>query len=181
MKAYPNILLIAGTGRNTGKTTIACAIIKKFSKTQPVTGLKISPHFHGETEGLVNLYKGNDFNIYEEMSTSTRKDSSLMLKAGAVKVFYIETRDEQLKLAFETLMKIMDDDVPMVCESPGLGKLIDPGIFIIADNQKNKNQKPDILQLKAQADIWINDFELELGDLIERIQFSDSSWRLIQS
>jgi len=43
---YPNILLVSGNGRNSGKTTLACKIIERFSKDHEITGLKISPHFH---------------------------------------------------------------------------------------------------------------------------------------
>ncbi len=46
MKSMPNILLIAGTGRNVGKTLLACEIIQQLSKTMAVTAIKTSSHEH---------------------------------------------------------------------------------------------------------------------------------------
>lgn len=181
MKTYPNLLLIAGTGRNTGKTSLACSIIKKISKKTQLVGLKISPHFHGETEGLIRRYSGEGFNIYEETSKRTGKDSSLMLNAGASRVYYIETEDNHLLLAFEHLQSILDTNIPLVCESPGLGKLIKAGVFIITDHNNNQKKKKDILQLKEIADIWINDFKREENALLEMIKFSESEWKLNNS
>ena len=40
-----NFLLVAGNGRNVGKTFLACEIIKQLSQKNEVTGVKISPHF----------------------------------------------------------------------------------------------------------------------------------------
>ena len=43
---HSNILAISGTGRNVGKTTLTCGIIKKLGIDQKPTAVKISPHFH---------------------------------------------------------------------------------------------------------------------------------------
>ncbi len=43
---FNNVILISGSGRNCGKTTVACHIISQLAKMGQVTGLKISPHFH---------------------------------------------------------------------------------------------------------------------------------------
>ena len=45
MKTLKNWIIIAGNGRNTGKTTLACQIISA-NKGYGVTGIKISPHHH---------------------------------------------------------------------------------------------------------------------------------------
>jgi len=151
----PSLLLIAGTGRNTGKTLLASSIIKKFSNDLKITGLKISPHFHNGTKSLQPLYKNNNFNIYRETSHSSSKDSSRMLKAGACQVFYIECHDEYLKKAFEKFLKITDAQVPVICESPALRKYVKPGIFFIVDSKSNINKKQGVLDLKNHADFFI--------------------------
>ncbi len=106
MIKFPNLLLIAGTGRNSGKTTFACSTIKKVSEIIKVTALKISPHFHGGTESLKMLVGNENFNLYEETSATSDKDSSKMLQAGAVKVYYIETSDSFISEAFDAFKQM---------------------------------------------------------------------------
>lgn len=43
-----NLLIIGGTGRNVGKTTLANLLIKKFSLQIEIIGLKVSTHKKGD-------------------------------------------------------------------------------------------------------------------------------------
>jgi len=177
MKNIYNLLIIAGTGRNTGKTTLACSIIKKFSQNNQVVGLKISPHFHGGTDSLNTIIADDNFNIYEETSITSRKDSSLMLKAGAAKVFYIEVLDEYLKTAFEQFMNIIPEKHPIICESPALRNYIQPGTFFIVDNENNKNKKAKILKWKKAADKWIDIGKEDINSIFENLMIENNKWK----
>ncbi|MBK8884338.1 MAG: hypothetical protein IPN67_18855 [Bacteroidales bacterium] len=55
MITIPNLLLIAGTGTKSGKTTMACKIIRQFSELK-ITAIKITPHFHETTPGLLPVF-----------------------------------------------------------------------------------------------------------------------------
>ena len=88
----PHLLLIAGNGRNVGKTTLACKIIARFAGETEVTGLKITPHFHPVNEDDV-VIQTNNFLIINETQISS-KDSSLMLQAGAKQVFFVMAKRE---------------------------------------------------------------------------------------
>ncbi len=176
MRTVKNLLLIAGTGRNTGKTTLICKIIKRFSAEYGITGLKISPHFHGGTGSLKTIVNDENYNIYEETSTGTGKDSSLMLKSGAAQVFYIEVLDDHLKEAFETFLEIIPPNRTVVCESPALRKYIIPGVFFVVDNDKNKNKKTEILQWKAFADRWIDTGTDNIDNIIPNIKIEKNEW-----
>jgi len=179
MKDIPNLLLIAGTGRNTGKTTLACSIIDKFSSKYQIVGLKISPHFHGGTNSLQEIITNKNFNIYKETSSTTGKDSSLMLKARAEKVFYIEVLDDYLEEAFTQFLKILPERYLLVCESPALRNYIHPGVFLIVDSENNKNKKTEILKWKKVADKWINIDVDNLLQIIEKIQVFENEWKFI--
>ena len=96
MQEFHNLLLIAGTVRNTGKTTLACEIINKISQQTDVIGIKISPHFHGGTNSLTVLSRSEKFNLYQETSVKSSKDSSKMLSAGSDKVCYAEVNDKYI-------------------------------------------------------------------------------------
>ncbi len=177
MYKISNLLLIAGTGRNTGKTTLACSIINKFSSDFQIIGLKISPHFHGGTDSL-RLLSGNEFyNIYEETSANTGKDSSKMLKAGAYRVFYIETNDEHLLSAFIKFKELAPPGYPIVCESPALRNYVRPGVFFIVDSEANRNKKESILAWKSLADKYLEADKDNVEEFIENIGISDNSWR----
>lgn len=178
MPQLPNLLLIAGTGRNTGKTLLASSIIEKFSFDFDITGLKISPHFHSGTESLEAIYKNKNFNIYQETSLSSSKDSSRMLNAGAAQVFYIECYDEYMKEAFEKFLQIAEISGPIVCESPALRKYVQPGIFIIVDSQSNLNKKKDVLDIKQKADLFIETDKEDFHHLVDRLVYCEDGWAL---
>ena len=178
MEEFKNLLLIAGTGRNTGKTLLASSIIERFSSDLKITGLKISPHFHSGTESLQSLYKNENFNIYQETSYTSAKDSSRMLKAGAHKVFYIECFDEFIKEAFESFLQMTDISGPVVCESPALRKYVRPGIFFIVDNNSNQNKKQDVLDLRQKADFFIETDKESFNLIINRIMYNQNGWEL---
>ena len=88
----PNLLLIAGTGNKSGKTTLACRIIDQFRHPE-IVAIKITPHFHETTPGLDSYFRKQGYSISEETDTETAKDTSRMLKAGASKVYFAKVTD----------------------------------------------------------------------------------------
>jgi hypothetical protein len=177
MQEFQNLLLIAGTGRNTGKTTLACEIIKQTSVKRQVIGLKISPHFHGGTESLRPIGRTDNYNLYEEtLSDISGKDSSKMLASGAEQVFYIEVLDEFILEAFQFLLNHIPENTAVVCESPALRNVVIPGLFIIVDNISQQNKKQDVLKKKDIADFFIETDKTELNEVIKSIRFDSSGW-----
>ena len=181
MDIIPNLLLVAGTGRNTGKTTLACSIIKKFSAHHQIIGLKISPHFHGGTKSLKAIIANENFNIYREASSTSGKDSSQMLKAGALKVYYIEVLDAHLKTAFGEFLDILPSQAPIVCESPALINYVGPGVFFILDNADNKNKKEEIFRRKNMADKWIDTDIEDIHEITGNLEITGNEWQYTNS
>jgi hypothetical protein len=137
----PNLLLIAGTGTKSGKTTIACRIIEQF-KSLNITAIKITPHFHETTPGLRAIVEESGYSIYEETNSNTTKDTSRMLNSGAGKVFYAKVLDDRIKFVFDKIMDHVPEGTPIICESPALRNFIEPGLFIIMTSEtivKHKN------------------------------------------
>jgi hypothetical protein len=142
----PNLLIIAGTGRNSGKTSMACRIIEQFPGLK-VTAIKITPHFHETTTGLIIKNEKKGYSIYEETDRDTSKDTSRMLNAGADKVYFAKVWDDQLLVVFNEIMKYIPSNFPVICESPALRNFIEPGIFIImTSNSVNKQKNINHLQ-----------------------------------
>ncbi len=140
---FPNILLVAGNGRNVGKTWLACRIIEKLSQNQNVTAIKISSHYHPEDAD--NIIIQNDRFIISSETKINSKDSSLMLQAGAEKVYFIMVSQPHLLEAFNFLKDELKNKI-VVCESGGLVELINPGIFLFVNKKGNPIQKPHLLK-----------------------------------
>jgi hypothetical protein len=174
----PRILLIAGTGRNSGKTTMACAIIKKFSKQNLIIAIKISPHFHKIVSGTNVVFSNNQIYIEEEVDTTTGKDSSLMLAAGAQKSFFVMANDNYLDLALKKILSLNPENVCYVCESGGLRKYVLPGLFIILNRESIISNKNGIESLIPLADIFISAKEDNLDKIIDSIELDNYSWKL---
>ena len=136
----PNLLLIAGTGTRSGKTTIACRIIEQF-KHLNITAIKISPHFHETTPGLKTIEEKTGYAIYEETNPDTTKDTSRMLNSGASKVYFAKVLNDRLLFVFNRIKGLIPEGTPIVCESPALRNFIEPGVFIIISSETTRTRK----------------------------------------
>src|SRR5674476_66057 len=161
----PNLLLIAGTGSKSGKTTIACRVIEQFNELN-ITAVKITPHFHETTPGLKTIYEEKGFAFYEETNPDSTKDTSRMLHSGASKVYFAKVFDDQLLFVFNKIKDLIPEGTPIICESPALRNYIEPGIFIIM-SYDSSNKLKNINHLLELPHVM---FKLEELDLINHIQ-----------
>lgn len=135
-----NALLIAGCGRNVGKTSGGCALVKELSLKTPVYVVKVSSHFHSLTESLEVFHDEKDLMIAEETDALSGKDSSRYLAAGATKVYYVQAGEESLPVLVEWLKQHFSSKQPVVIESGGLGRYIHPGAAALVCN--GSEEKP---------------------------------------
>jgi hypothetical protein len=156
----PNLIIVAGDGRNSGKTSMCRKIIME-SGTPGISAIKISPHFHDAGEGLVLISENEEFAIYEETNSGTGKDSSEMLRAGAGKVYYLQVTDGSTASAFRKVLNYIPSGNPIICESPSLINHFEPGIFIIMVSEDDSGRK-DISEMKKHVH-----FEFTLSRLNE--------------
>jgi len=169
----PNLLLIASTGNKSGKTTLACRIIGQFG-IEGVIGIKITPHFHETTPGLVMISETTGFSIYEETDAGTGKDTSRMLLAGARRVFFAKVTDNDLLPAFKAVLKHIPENAPIVCESPALRYFVEPGIFVIMSSYNSYNKK-NISKLQALPHVMFNLEEIQSMEEIP-VHFDGVRW-----
>jgi hypothetical protein len=171
----PNLLLIAGTGTKSGKTSLVCKIIEQFNYLD-ITAIKITPHFHETTSGLILKSADKGYSIYEETERDTSKDTSRMLNAGASKVYFAKVWDDQLFDVFQKIMGYISPGVPVICESPALRNFIEPGVFLITDSN-TVNKHKNITHLQTLSHVT---FKLEELDNIESmpIGFENGKWIL---
>ncbi len=129
-KFLPNLLLVSGTGRNSGKTLLICRLIEELRNCKPVA-VKISPHWHlQDPEGLM-LYKEGQLLLMREHNIDGEKDSSRMLRSGASVVYYIQAvSDHLLPEAFDQVLAMVPSDTPIIVESASLSMYYKPGLHI---------------------------------------------------
>ena len=169
---YENLLLVSGSGRDSGKTTLICRVIEQFSSLG-IISVKISPHFHSPSEGLIHISGGQGFDIYEETSLLSSKDSSRMLKCGAEKVYYVQSEEEQIMKAFSEIYGGIPSEQPLICESPALITYLDPGLFIMMISEETENPK------EMYTEKRLPDLELRIIDLTSSslpIDFINGRW-----
>jgi hypothetical protein len=168
-----NLLLISGSGRNCGKTTLACKIIANITKTTTVYALKISPHFHQMSEKQELLLKQKDYSIFRETDMNSTKDSSRMLKAGAKESLYLQCEDQAVPEVFKQVIEFLPKDVPIVCESGSLSKSVQPGLHLFLENGNKKCKHHD----SADRIIHFNGDAFDL--YIDQIVFDGITWKLL--
>jgi len=167
-----NLLLIAGNGRNVGKTTLACKIIQHLSQKEKVLGLKISPHFHSFNEADVVIQSKHFIIINEKLINS--KDSSLMLQSGAKLVYYVMVKPEYFKEAIEQLIRILPND-PIICESGGLHEQVSPGLFLMVKRKGEEIVKTHLLQYSPTI---VNNDGKNFDFDIRKIEFKNNKFSL---
>jgi hypothetical protein len=174
----PNLLLIAGQQQNVGKTTLACNIIAKFSREEDIAAFKVSPHFHQSTGDAKVIEEGDGFQILEETTFKSNKDTSRMLKAGAIKAFLLQTTEKALPAGLNALFKLVSKDQMIICESAGVRDYIEPAVFLVLRqvNCKVCSIEDDELFNKADRIVTfsMNSFDISLDEL----SVDNSKWML---
>lgn len=175
-----NVLLVGGVGRNVGKTEFVCRVIGKISQTREVYGLKVSviyPDerlFHGSHSE--ELEQGR---LFEETNAETRKDTSRMLRAGAQRVFYLQSDETGILKGFNDFRKIIPQNAVVVCESNSLGEVVVPGLSIMVKSESSEIKLRAKAQLKRANLTICSDGKSGFPEL-DSIAFDDNrGWYLI--
>ena len=169
---FPNLLIVAGNNSKSGKTTAICRIVSKLNAE--VTAIKITPHYHELTPGLVEVMHGEGYSVRAETDPGTGKDTSRMLQAGAKKVYLILAWEASVKDVFMRVMKHIPGYSPVICESPSLRDYIEPGLFILMSST-NENTRDDLVHLVNYPHLRYRLESLDDEDL-SGIRFEAGKW-----
>jgi hypothetical protein len=174
---FPNLLLITGSGRERGKTLLACNIINEWKKSYDIVAIKISAHCHEDPRSTDLIYSSGTYSIWQEKEISS-KDSGRFIEAGAVKVFYVEARDQELPEAFRVIYGLCSEKSLIICESGGLGRYIKPGVMLFVQHVN------DIVGIGKRALLCLSDRIIysgspEMSDPSLIINITDHHWILV--
>jgi hypothetical protein len=137
MISAPSILLLGAAGRNSGKTTFACALIERLSKEGPIVAAKVTTIRErdgtcprgGEGCGVCAAFKDR-YDITEETVCGGTKDTQRLLASGAAQVYWLRVLKEHLEEGAAALLERIGPDLPVVCESNSLRHVLAPGLFL---------------------------------------------------
>lgn len=179
--ACNRLLTVGGTGRHVGKTEFICRLIKKISAQRPVYALKVSAIFPDE-----ELYHGehpadeSGLHLFEETNRTSDKDTSRMLQAGAVRVFYLRTSDSGITVGFEEFLRQIPEKAAVVCESNSLGHFVQPALFIMVKPASGEMKARAVTQLQCADLIVVSDGVSGFPELAS-ISFSEATGWIIQT
>lgn len=154
MITLPEMIMIGGNSRNSGKTTMVCKIITNLAASHNVIGLKVTSVRPGEEtkHGSHNEESLADFTIFEELDSESGKDTSRMLRAGASKVFYIRVSENFIEEAvLHFLSKYINKQI-VVCESRSLRNIVVPGLFLMMIRTPAQSEDKDVEYYLSKAD-----------------------------
>jgi hypothetical protein len=154
----PMMIQIGSTGRNSGKTTIAKAIISENRQLAPIYGLKIitisgakGKCQRGETGCGICTSIDEGYELIEEKNNRGSKDTMQLLRAGCEKVYLLKVFYDHLLEGFLAFQALVPRKALIVCESNSVREVIKPGLFIMMSNQKG--MKKTAAKVIDQADL----------------------------
>jgi len=166
-----NVLLISGDGRNVGKTTIGCRIIKKLSQKMNVIAVKVSPHFHNIAGSLVIIKELPSLMIARESDQSSGKDSSRFLQAGASEVLYVQCRENSFPDLARWIYENLSSETPVIVESGGLKDFIIPGYAMHIKEGRGENE----LSYYSDTEVIFNNFSPESAESV--VNWQNNKWQ----
>lgn len=181
MKELKNILLVSGSGRNCGKTTLVCHAISQLAKNEQVFGLKISPHFHLTASNQQIITEGPGYRIFRETDTQSGKDSARMLNAGATAVYFIQCTDTGLPQVYEHLKQLIPEDKAVICESGSFASVYRPGFHILIKGVNVDESKKSYIENLERADIVFTQVDFSPSSFPYQLHFSEQNWSFQES
>ena len=157
--SVPNMVLVGASGRNSGKTTLACRLIQSWQERWPVIALKVVSvgqegrrcHRGHDGCGLCTDLSG-PYRLTEETDATSPKDTAQMLRAGAKKSFLLVCRETHLPEGFAAFLQQTPPGALLVCESNTLRKYAVPGVFLFANASAADTLKPSAHIARPLAD-----------------------------
>lgn len=164
---FPKMILVAGDGRNVGKTTFSTKIIRHLSSKAAVIGLKTTPHSHVLSDGLEIIAQTEHYLVAREKGIHD-KDSGLLLKAGAEEVFLIMAAQQFLEEAFSWISENIQHKI-CIAESGGLVEFVKPAVFFFVRHHAREISKRGYFEFKPVVVTnrdWTFDFAIEQLDVV---------------
>jgi len=181
----PDLLLVGGSGRNSGKTELACRIIARHAPSEPVVGLKVTtvdrtdghcPH-GGDGCGVCSSLEV-PWIVSEELDRRSTKDTCRMLASGARRVLWLRSLRSELAGGATELLDRVPPGWVAVGESTSLRGCVEPGLFLLVRGPESNGTKASARAVAHMADHVVVSDGRSLGLQLDRISVVDGRWVL---
>jgi hypothetical protein len=147
------IVVVGGHTRNIGKTSVVAGLIRALPELR-WTAFKISHHWHG-----TDVMEGVDqpgFAMDEETDRDRGTDSSRYLDAGAVRSFWVRTREGRLSEAMPRLLEEFERGQAtggnVLIESNSVLECLRPDVYLSVIDPGTADFKASALRYLDRAD-----------------------------
>lgn len=183
----PGWLLIGSTGRNSGKTEFACAVLRAFRGSYPIVGIKFTAVVEGEATcprggggcGVCAALDG-DFEIDEETGEHAGKDTARMLESGAHRVFWVRCRRQRMRAAIAALLTRLEPGALVVAESNSLAWTIEPDLFLMVTHGRSSSVKPTAADVMPLAHALVQSLNGAFDPSPRHLALVDGTWHLAE-
>ncbi len=180
----PHMLMIGSSGKNSGKTVLACKLTERFRGHARLVGAKVTT-IHERFNGCPRGGNGcgacdlnGNYCVQEEEEPGEEKDTQRLLASGASRVFWLRAKLPALEEGAQALLETIGPDAMVICESNSLRTVVRPALFFMARRQDTDEIKESAANVIAHADrIVYSDgehFDLDL----DNVEIQDGSWVL---
>ena len=181
----PEMLLIGAAHRQAGKTEFACRVIGRLAPQRPIIGIKVTSVDRDDPSSGPQAAAGDDravplpaYSIDEERRLTGDKDTSRMLRAGAVQVLWLRVGRPHLAAGVGEVLQRVPAGALIVCESNAVREVVEPGLFLVVRRLDDPNCKPSYARVVDRADRVIT-FLGDGWDLApERVTVAGNRWGL---
>ncbi len=178
------MIMIGGTARHAGKTSLACKMLYSFTQNEPITAIKVTPEDNpcyavNPAWGKILLADtANGIYLTEDTTVDPEKDTARLREAGAHHVWWLHCSRASLPEAAGFLKKQLRPGTVSVCESTSLRAVIEPDLFILIHQAGSRQTKSSADMLQNHADLVV---EYDSGIFrpdIDYITLIDGIWQL---
>lgn len=135
------IIIVGGSGRNVGKSTLVCALIAALPEYR-WTAVKISAHDHGHPEP-----------VWEETASGEETDTERYLAAGAQRALLVTAIEGDFPLA--QLREAVARDQHVIFESNRIIDYYKPDLCLAILGDPFSERKPSFEGLAQRADAFV--------------------------
>lgn len=173
------IVVVGGHTRNIGKTSVVAGLIAALPEMH-WTAVKITQFGHGvcsaNGEPCDCETADHTIAISEERDSATGTDSSRYLAAGAVRSFWVRTRQGQLSEAMPRVRNLLAESGNVILESNSVLRFLRPDLSLSVLDPSIKDFKASAMRYLDRVDALIVPEGAEFGEGWEGV-----SRRMIES
>ena len=145
------IILVGGSGRNVGKTSLVCGLIAVLPEFR-WTAVKITSHAHGERDA-----------VWEETSAGSGTDTARYLAAAALRAFLVTAHEDDLPIA--KTWAALGSDVNVIFESNRIVGALKADLCIAVIRGSGTESKPSFEPFCRCADAFVIPVDGDVGEL----------------